>query len=85
MAIYEVTIALLHAPSNVSMQDPLLVHTEVVLLAVKCIKQTILSCSDVPLPLQPTVHTRPNNHRIFGIRHAGQHVWQMTSHGHFMP
>ena len=57
MAFYEVTIALLHAPSNVSMQDTLLVHFEVVLLAVKCIKQTILSGSDVPLPLQPTVHT----------------------------
>lgn len=79
MALYEVTITLLHAPIDVSMQNPLLVHTEVVLLAVECIKQVVLPSSDVPLSLQPTccfftLLTAGRVNIKLGIRHAGQHV-----------
>ena len=52
MALHKVAVTLAHPPVDLSVQGTRLSDLEEMLLAVKGVKEIILPCCDVPLPLQ---------------------------------
>ncbi len=72
MALHEVAIVLAHTPVDLPVQGTRLAYLEIVLLAVKGVKEVILPSRDVPLSLQ-------SNTVFLGI--ALMPTWLRHSHG----